>query len=156
MKREIEIGILTRVGVSIAPDSESVLDGSSNGWTVTVPGIGGWTVHYADFAEVRNWLYSWGASELPEYLALKRFREILDGASSSLIDELCEWLRCDVMGSQVKQIRAEIYRIALDQDTDLSTLSDSIEDVIRQKIWEKHLSLGQRMRKILEAHLAAA
>lgn len=150
---ETGVGILERLGISVVPDSETAMDERSIGWTVTVPGARGWTEHYADFAEVRSWLYSWGALELPEYLALRRFSEILDGASRGLLEELSEWIEGGVLSAQAEDIRAEVYRIALHQDVDLRILSESIEDVIRERVGREYESLGQRLSHLLAARL---
>ncbi|MCC5084142.1 hypothetical protein [Xanthomonas campestris] len=91
MNIDFEAQLLKTLGCSVTPDNlTDVKVADDNGWVVASPK---WKhVRECDSRlDISTWLYSWGASNYPQYLAMLRFREILAAADEETIEGLRSW-----------------------------------------------------------------
>lgn len=146
MNIDFEAQLLKTLGCSVEPDNlTDVRVADDNGWVVARPK---WK-HVRECEsrlDISTWLYSWGASNYPQYLAILRFREILATADEQTIEGLRSWFAGNRVRGPAETVVDEVVRLSR---TNVALRQEEWQclgfDILKPHVETGWLSLGCQM-----------
>lgn len=112
MNIEFEAQLLEKLGFTVEPNNladPAVAD--DHGWVIYSPQ---WDLarDCESRADIATWLYSFGASNYAQHLAILRFRELLATADRDTLDGLESWLNGNPVQGPAEDVVDEMLRLS--------------------------------------------